>query len=229
LKNPPPDDIKPLSKHDEERLLEAGRSVFSTSFPNPNREGCPDPEVIKAIAFRRVDPAKYRDFMVHMSRCSPCFNDFGRLREQAKRQKRLRILAVAAAVIVVVGLTAWLWSGLRRHRGGGPFEAAALDLTHRGILRGDQGNAPKPPLELARGRLELTIYLPNGNEPGIYELEVLKQAAAPVWSGEGQARIENHTNTLRLKINLSRSEPGQYFLAVRPKGWDWAYYPLVIR
>src|SRR5271157_5162186 len=140
--------MKPLAKRDEERLLKAGRSVFSTAFPNPNREGCPAQEVIGAIAFRKVDLAAYRDFMVHMSRCSPCFNDYATFRAQATRQRTRRWLAVAAAVLIVLGLGAWLWSRLQRSKGPLQFEAAAVDLAEWPTLRGPEGNPPHPPLQL---------------------------------------------------------------------------------
>jgi hypothetical protein len=79
------------------------------------------------------------------------------------------------------------------------------------------------------GLLELTIYLPVGSEPGDYDLQILKQAGAPLWSGEGQAKSENPGVALRFKVDLSEAKPGSYFLAIRRRGWDWAYYPLAIR
>jgi hypothetical protein len=229
LKSPTPDEGKPLSKRDEQRLLEAGRSVFSTAFPNPDRQGCPAPDLIRAIAYRKADPAQHRDFIVHMSRCSPCFNDFARFQEEAKRARRRRGLAVAAAVVLVIGLALFAWSERRHLTRPQGVEVATLDLTHRGILRGEESGPPKPPLELSAGRLELTIYLPVGSEPGDYDLQILKQAGAPLWSGEGQAKTEDQGTALRFKVDLSEAKPGSYFLAIRRRGWDWAYYPLMIR
>lgn len=217
-----------MSKREEQRLLAAGRSVFSTAFPNPERKGCPDAEVIRAIAFRKTDPAQHRDFIVHMSRCSPCFNDFGAFQEQAKGKRRRRGFALAAIVVLALGLTFLVWTERARFQKQAPVEVAALDLTNRGIFRGAEQPAPKPPLKLSKGRLELTIYLPIGSEPGTYELQILRQAGTAIWSGEAQALLENHVTTLHLKVDLANAKRGSYFLAVRPKGWDWAFYPLSI-
>lgn len=163
-----------------------------------------------------------------MSRCSPCFNDFGRFQEEAKRGQRRHGLAVAATILLVVGLAILAWTQRGRFGRQGAAEVAALDLTHRGILRGEEAGAPKPPLQLTRNRLELTVYLPVGSQPGTYELQILKQAGTTVWSGTSQAKIENNSATLHLTVDLTGAKRGQYFLAVRPRGWDWAFYPLVI-
>jgi hypothetical protein len=102
-------------------------------------------------------------------------------------------------------------------------------LTHRGVLRGEENTPPKPPLELPAALLQLTIYLPVGSEPGRYDLQVLKQAGAPIWSGEGAALTEDQGAALRFKVDLSGAKPGAYFLAVRRVGWDWVYYPLIVK
>jgi hypothetical protein len=228
LKSPPSDHTKRLSKHDEERLLAAGRSVFSTAFPNPNREGCPGQEIIRAIALRKVDLAQHRDFMVHMSRCSPCFNDYAAFREEASKQKRRRLLTAVAAVFVV-GLVVWLWSQLSRPRRPLQFEAAAIDLGKWPVMRGPEGNPPRPALELAKRPLDLTIYLPVGSEPGTYEVQVFKEPGRPIWSGEGEAHLENHRTTLHMRVDLSDWKRGQYILAFGPKGAEWTYGPLVVK
>lgn len=229
MKSPIPDDAKPLSKRAEQRLLAAGRSVFSTAFPNPERRGCPEPEVIRAVASRKADPAQHRDFIVHMSRCSPCFNDFGKFQEDGKRSRRRRDLTIAAVSVLVVGLALLAWSERRRLVRPGEAEVATLDLTHRGVLRGEESGPPKPPLELPSSLLDLTIYLPVGNEPAHYEMQVLKQAGTPLWTGEGEGNLENGIVALHFKVDLSEARPGSYFLAVRRARGDWAYYPLVVK
>jgi len=224
-----PDEGKPLSRHDEQRLLEAGTSVFATAFPNPERQGCPAPELIRAIAYRKADPAQHRDFIVHMSRCSPCFNDFARFQEEAKRARRRRRVALAAAAVVVLGLAILAWNERRRLAGPEVPEVATLDLTHRGVLRGAENVPPTPPLEVAGRLLDLTVDLPVGSEPGSYDMQVLKQAGSPLWTGQGQAQVTNGTAELHFRVDLSAIKPGPYFLAIRRAGWDWVYYRLVVK
>jgi hypothetical protein len=136
---------------------------------------------------------------------------------------------VAAAVVLVIGLAFLVWSERRRLTRPVAIQVATLDLTHRGVLRGEESGPPKPPLELSAGLLELTVYLPVGSEPGAYDVQISKQAGAPLWSGEGQAQSENQGVALRFKVDLSEAKPGSYFLAIRQHGWDWAYYPVAIR
>ena len=218
-----------FSRREDQRLLDAGRRYFSTAFPNPDRVGCPGPQTLRDIAFRKADRAHQREFMVHMSRCSPCFNDLGRLREEAKRARRRRGLLVAATAVLVVGLALLGWTERRRFVRPAAVEVATLDLTHRGVLRGPDNGPNKPPLELAAGRLELTILLPAAAEPGTYDLQILKQAGTPLWSGEGQTQIEDHTVVVHVTVDLTSVKPGSYFLAVRRSGWDWIFHPLVIK
>jgi len=72
-----------FSKEDERKLLEAGRHFFSTAFPNPDRQGCPGQDILKAIAFRKLERQKAKEWDDHLSHCSPCFNEYMAFREEA--------------------------------------------------------------------------------------------------------------------------------------------------
>jgi hypothetical protein len=134
LSKNPPDDTKPLSKREEERLLKAGRSVFSTAFPNPHREGCPSQDLIESLARDKPQLAQHQDFILHMSRCSPCYNDFARYHKAAQHERRVKTLA-AAAVIVIISFASWFVVKSRRHTVG-TYTAVVLDLRNRLVLRG---------------------------------------------------------------------------------------------
>ena len=94
--------MKPLSKRDEERLIAAGRRYYSTAFPNPERVGCPGTEILEALSLRKLDRATAEKWDSHISQCSPCFNEYVALREGRRKRERLRGLAVAAAVALVL-------------------------------------------------------------------------------------------------------------------------------
>lgn len=229
MNNHPPDDTKPLSKREEERLLKAGRSVFSNSFPNPTRQGCPNREVIEAIARGKGDPAQQRDFFVHMSRCSPCFNDFARFRNAAQRERRLKAMGIAA-IIVLVCLASWFVVRSRHHTAG-TYTAVVLDLRNRLVLRGvpEAGAQAQQPLMLLRGIDDVSLYLPTGSRTGTYDLAVFQEPGTPVVSATGNATTESSIAVLKAKLDVSKLNPGHYLLAIRPPGVDWNYYPLVIR
>jgi hypothetical protein len=229
LNNNPPDDTKPLSKREEERLLKAGRSVFSNSFPNPNREGCPNREVIDAIARGKGDPAQQRDFFVHMSRCSPCFNDFARFRRVAQRERRLKAVGIAA-IIVIIFFASWFVVRSRRHTVGTNI-AVVLDLRNRLVLRGvpEAGEQAQQPLMLLRGVDNVSLYLPTGSRTGTYDIGVFEEPGTPLVSATGMATAEGNLIVLKAKLDVSKLNPGHYLLAIRPPGVEWSYYPLVIR
>jgi hypothetical protein len=229
LNNHPPDDTKPLSKREEERLLKAGRSVFSNSFPNPTRQGCPNREVIEAIARGKGDPAQQRDFFVHMSRCSPCFNDFARFRRAAQRDRRLKAVGIAA-IIVLVCLASWFVVRSRHHTAG-TYTAVVLDLRNRLVLRGvpEAGVQAQQPLMLLRGIDDVSLYLPTGSRTGTYDLAVFQEPGTPLVSATGDATTEGSLTVLKAKLDVSKLNSGHYLLAIRPPGVDWSYYPLVLR
>ena len=221
--------MKPFTKEEEKRLREAGKRYFSTAFPNPERVGCPPQEILKAMALRQYDREKAKQWDEHMSRCSPCFNDYVAFREQAKRSPRYRVIGSVAAVVVLgLAVAIWLWSQLNHLRRPLQFVAAAVDLGKWPVTRGPERN-PRPPVELAKRPLDLTFYLPVGSQPGQYEIQVFKEPGQPIWSGEGEAHLENHRATLHMKVDLSNWKRGQYILAFRPKGWDWTYGPLLVK
>jgi hypothetical protein len=228
LSNNPPDDAKPLSKREEERLLEAGRSVFSTAFPNPNREGCPPQDLIEALARGKASLAQHRDFILHMSRCSPCYNDFDRFRKVAQREMRIKLLA-AAAVIAIFCVAAWL---LVRARRGAPHEyAAAFDMSTQLMFRGFGGSRAqsKGPMVLRRGIADLTLYLPPGSRTGPYEVGVLTESERVLITVPGSAAVNGTKPALTARLDVSRLSPGHYLLGIRPPGADWSLSPLVVK
>jgi hypothetical protein len=228
LSNNPPDDTKPLSRREEERLLRAGRSVFSTAFPNPNREGCPSQDLIQTLAHDSAQLAQHQDFILHMSRCSPCYNDFARFRKVAQREKRMKLLA-AAAVIVIICVAAWL---VVRTRRGLPHEyPVAYDLNSQLMLRGFGGSGiqSKGPMMLRRGIADLTLYLPPGSRTGPYEVGVLTETARVLVTAPGNAALTGTRPALTARLDVARLNPGHYLLGIRPPGADWSFSPLVVK
>lgn len=229
MNNHPPDDTKPLSKREEERLLKAGRSVFSNSFPNPTRQGCPNSDVIEAIARGKGDSAQQRDFFVHMSRCSPCFNDFARFRKAAQRERRLKAAGIAA-IIVIIFFASWFVVKSRHHTVG-TYTAVVLDLRNRLVLRGvpEAGEQAQQPLMLLRGIDNVSLYLPTGSRTGTYDVAVFEEPGTPLVKAAGTATLEGNLTVLEAKLDVSKLNPGHYLLAIHPPGVDWSYYPLVLR
>ena len=216
-----------LSRMDEKRLLRALSRTFLEGYPNPERRGCPGSGVLKAIASRKLTLEEAEPWIEHLSSCSPCTREFADFRKNFQRRRMLRLSAVAAAVLVVVGIAAWLF--LRHQAGPVRIQAVTLDLTNQLILRGPEENPPNPPLQLPRGNLNLTVYLPVGSEPGTYEVQVLREPGQLVWSAQAEVKLENYKATLRARADFSNLKSGLYLLAIRQKGSSWTYSPLVLK
>jgi hypothetical protein len=81
-----------------------------------------------------------------------------------------------------------------------------------------------PELELARKRLHATILLPDGSEPGEYELQVVDSRRHPWASARSRAEIRDSIATLRTTLDLISLTSGTYQLAIRRDAGDWHLY-----
>jgi hypothetical protein len=194
--------------------------------------------VLRAIAFRKVDRSKAKEWDSHLMECSPCFVEYVAFRDQAQRGQRIRRLATAAAIVIVcVGIWFAFKSKIFRtqsngqiadHRGVGNYQPKLADLRDLAPLRGVEGKTPTP-IELARGHLDLTLYLPTGSEPGQYEVEVAEQLDQPLATASGSATLRDGIAVLEVRIDLTPLHPGLYLLAIRQAGRTWAPYTVLLK
>jgi hypothetical protein len=219
--NPDPSPFSPDDEIDE---------VLGGANPNPQRVGCPPRDVLSALAHRRRpigDPA-----YEHLAKCSPCYREFRALQQGAAaisaggaRRRRWWAAAAAAAVL----LTAGTWFVLSRAGGrtSAPAEVSAqIDLRKYPVERSQEPQAEPEALTLTRGRLNVTILLPVGSEPGEYEIRVLDSDLRQRASAVGTAAIRNYVTTLQTPIDLTGLPPGAYRLAVRRQGEEWRLFPV---
>lgn len=73
-----------------ERLRKRVQQMMLTSYPNPDRKGCPDLDAVRAVAGRvgdhtNLDGDKDYDHVMH---CSPCYRDFLGAREKIRESKQ---------------------------------------------------------------------------------------------------------------------------------------------
>jgi len=62
-----------FSEKDDRNLEDFFISASNLNHPNPYRKGCPDPKVIRDLAFKRIkDKAKLSAIVDHCVKCSPC-------------------------------------------------------------------------------------------------------------------------------------------------------------
>ena len=146
-------------------------------------------------------------------------------------------MAVAAVLVLLVG-GAWYLMSRPRNAGPAAREAAQvsaidlraeLDLRKYSVTRSEQAQTPPPPLSLQRGRLNVTILLPVGSEPGLYEVQLLDSELRSLATASGQATITNYITTLQTTLDLQPLPPGIYQLALRRQGDGWQMYPASLK
>jgi hypothetical protein len=200
-------------------LLSSG---LASEFPNPERIGCPDSSILKAIASHKLSMSQVAPWLNHFSSCSPCFREFNAFRRQASQRRRTRVLFAAAAVAIVV-VAGWLF---QRTRSSVPTtDTAVLDLRERSVTRGiDPIEAALPPLEIVRTVRHLVLDLPIGSKEGSYELALLNEAGDEVAQATGAAQFEDQVVILRADVDCARVRRGYYFLALRQPGREWTKF-----
>jgi hypothetical protein len=99
-----------------QEIVETARQAFLSDNPNPERKGCPDPQLLMNLAFRRADKESAMRVTLHLRECSDCFrevNDYLQ-RFNAGRARRLKIGAAAAVIVLIVAASLLLQSQFKK-------------------------------------------------------------------------------------------------------------------
>jgi hypothetical protein len=69
----------------EKELLDAFERIIRADFPNPQRIGCPGPDVLRELA---QPPAhtQLAHLLAHIRQCAPCFDELKELRQKRQIQ-----------------------------------------------------------------------------------------------------------------------------------------------
>jgi hypothetical protein len=229
-----------LTRREEAIFVNAAQRVLlHGGFPNPERTGCPDKSVLRAIAAHTIRAEHLMDSIEHVGFCSPCYTEFSAFRRQVVIRERIRFAAIAACIAVVLSIGLWHWLG-RHHAisGGGEatrrervvtYQAYRVDLRNRAALRGQTPTPGEHPIELPRRPLALSIYLPLGSEAGGYEFQIARERGKPSLSADGAAALHEGIATLNVNVNIESLPAGSYWAGIRRAGLSWRYYPVIIK
>jgi len=211
---------------DEQRLLDAlGRGLLK-EFPNPDRAGCPGSDVLRRIASHAMPLAEAEKWLDHLTSCSPCYRDFSELQAGYWHRRMQTILAIAASILVVVGVAGWaLFFKQKRPP---VVQTAVLDLRNRSVPRGEP-NPGEQPLEVSRGVKHLNVYLPLGSAEGPYELRIAVTTGSAIFTTNGVASLKDGVTSFEAAVELSSASSGRYVLQVRRDNSEWNSYPLLLR
>lgn len=215
------------SAGDEKRILDAlGRGLLK-EFPNPERRECPGLDVLKRVASRTMPLEEVERWLDHLGSCSPCYRDFTQLRKVREAQRRRTLFAVAASILVAVGIASWVL--VQRHNESLVAQTAVLDLRSRSVSRSPEPNRGEQPLELRHGFSQLNIYLPLGSPEGVYEVRIVTNSGKSLLNTGGTAQLKDGITTLQVREDAYIARPGQYILQIRKAPSEWNSYPLVLR
>lgn len=220
-----------------------------TAYPNPQRIGCPGPEVFEALKAKKIpfdDPV-----WEHIEHCSPCYREFADIRDALFRDERrgsIRTIvraSVAVLVLLLVGIGAFLFTrspqtgnkqmiASTAHNGG---EAAVLNFEDGSELRGASGSSQSKSPDLStsgiqhlpRNQLSLTVYLPLGSPDGTYELEIVSPNGAVVWHVQGMASIKDGLTSLPVSGDLRGVASGEYKFRFRRLDESWHEKQVIVK
>jgi hypothetical protein len=197
------------------------------AFPTqsaPNRENCPIPDLIQAVAVKALPfnhPA-----VQHVGTCDFCLQDVTRIRT-ARKRRAAAVLASLAAVVLFGIVFTWIY---RTHTlATRPTTALAVDLRPFAPLRGDVRNNTGAVPILPRKNLQLSFVLPIGLPAGEYEVRLMNEQLNVVRETGAEAFSQGHEVHLSTNLDLSALRPGEYRLWIRRQSGSWRDYPLQIR
>jgi hypothetical protein len=174
----------------------------------------------------------------HLADCSPCYQAFRRLQDEpvilsSPTRGVAPVWWVAAAALALVVAGVWWWRGASSANvpnAQAPTVAMRLtvDLRPYAVSRSTDTSATVPPLRLPASRLDLTILLPTGAEPGSYDVRLV-DASRSLAAASGPAEIRDFITTLTTTLDLQPVPPGNYRLDLRRRGEEWRSFPVVVQ
>lgn len=191
--------------------------LFANASPNPNREGCPSRDELVRVS--RLETPMGDVVYTHLVRCSPCFREMRALQQAGVGRRRARMWAVTAAAVValIVGVSWWIAGSSKDST----VVAVTIDLRTFSVMRGDTQSPPPAPVVIPRARLDATIVLPLGTEPGHYQVQLLDDALSVRAEASGQAVTVDSATTLPATLDISGLPAGAYHFEIRRIGGAW--------
>ena len=214
--------------------------ILLTGFPNPERKGCPSPDVIEALGNRTL--GREHAAWQHIWSCSPCFRDFKAIRDQRlatirqldKNKRNRRTFIGTAVASACAGVGGYLLFSNVRSRSTRGFASVVIDLSAAGTVRGSQEDPQEVVAELPRRLDELHLILPRLSQIGRYIVAILQSRSenTAIALGSAAATGTEVKATLLVTLDLSDAKPGRYLLGTRLEDTGRqsapSYYPVLI-
>jgi hypothetical protein len=222
-------------QNDEDRqFLQLLNRELAEGFPNPDRAGCPDSDLLQRVARHQVPISEIDPWIDHLGSCSQCFAEFHRLKAVSSARRRQRVILCAVAACIAFASVGILLKQLKRG-GAGTTPVAATSPTKHAVETGSgsgRQDAPntgsdKEPFEVSlnltrsttRGEksanggemirvparlLECRITLPLGSSDGLYYVRVQRADRREVIR-MAQGSANINDGDIRLEVELELS------------------------
>ena len=109
-----------MAKSEEELRVEILKKAYMTVHPNPERKDCPEPKVLRDVAFHRNigTQEQFEAIMDHLTKCSACVRDHMAFVEEYKEKKRrkqqIKRTLLGLAAVLVISLAIWAFLSMER-------------------------------------------------------------------------------------------------------------------
>ena len=232
-------------------VVALGKKYSKTAFPNPTRDGCPNFSTLRAMAYRDRR-LSLRDLPVsHVVSCSPCFQEYARLRRMSVFTRGIQVAAASLVVLAVLFASVrfvWnytRWRGepsiSREHRAEpqprvatkqAPPPIAPLALTVNlasfSPTRGDQAQDSAKKIHLPAKLLRVSFLLPFGMEPGEYAFRLKDSAGNVLKNTHAPGRLTDGITSVEVDLDLTAASRGRFTLMIRPPGLSWRTFPVLV-
>jgi hypothetical protein len=232
-------------------VVALGKKASKTAFPNPTREGCPNSSTLRAMAYRDRR-LTLKDLPVsHVVTCSPCFQEYARLRRMWVLLRGIQVTAASLVVLAVLFAAVGLVWNYTRERGEpsisqerrfGPQPRSAtpqtpapiaplamtVDLASFSPTRGEEAKDPLNKIHLPPKLLRVSLLLPVGMEPGEYALRLRDSAGIVLKDTHLLGRLKNGVTSVEVDLDFSAASRGSFSLMIRPPGLSWRTFPVLV-
>jgi hypothetical protein len=227
------------------QLIAFGKNCSKTIFPNPRRTDCPGRARLRAMAFRDHHLTIEELPIAHVVQCSPCFEDYQRLRRMALLGSGIKIsFASIAAFALCFSAVHFIRSHMNQSAPKSIHEQARssdtekpervaipvpiqIDLAAFSPIRGDAKGSPSA-IHLPQKFVRVTFRMPVGLEPGEYGVQ-LKDAAGTLHTNIRVLGTDSDGLTsIGVNFDLTTTSQRSFTLMIRPPGLSWRTFPVVV-
>lgn len=212
----------------EDELIATDRRIAVKAAVDDTHGICPTNAQWVFFVAGRFNETRAAGLAEHLAECESCTATLAEIRSGQRASGRrfsrnkLVFAAIAAVVLVVALLAAWLM------RGWPPSETAIADL--RNVTRGIDNTSRDSGVTLHRKTRLLRILLVPQQVEGKYEIAVFSPTdlSSPVLTRSASSTRETDSLVLEVPVIVSNLQPGPYLLGIRHDNSQWVYYAIRI-